>query len=364
MGALVPYGQYQIAVGGATYPARLRKEESVNLPEVLKAVEQHSVSQLMIPQMRKKTDIFAAYAKSVDRLDSEYVQFQKMLVEVVKANIAKGTDASGSRQVVERFENWLGKTRYHAPPALRADVAIKEPQEIVTQLNEGIRRAVSDQVEKVHQMLDGLVDVEQVGLNLFLDPHTCQFSFFSDSYDLEDKYRTLDTKREDNGRFHKETKTVETTTTRTTTHVRHQHDLVDVQPWSLKDAFIPIRLREVAKALPSSYEPFARVLTGKQIFEGLYEEVFTKTTKTVGDQAREWTDPPPRPAPRERTVYRYDPAIVLGQYVLGGWGPEEEQIDRQVEKELKKRSGSNYTLATLKHFKDEWLKQNRNFRFA
>lgn len=336
MTQLVPYKKYEISLDGELYPSNRRKEEAARLPIPLEAAKVAAIQRLTLARPsngffkgsdKVKSEICERYARNEQTLRANFDGFKSMLLEISRANIARGGDVATAQDVVGRFSQWLEKFQFSPPAGLRADVAVLPNDQMVEKLNEGVPAVVQGVYSIYRRWLDAMVDAEQIGLVRFVDRKTCEFHFFCDSYERKDAFEELSRKETHVGRNHRIEASGVNTTTKTKRHVRHQHDLVGVDVCSLDSArFIPHRLQALKAAIPEMIRPFVQVVTGKQIFEGLYEEVFREITRDNQTRVTEWQDPPPVTI----TVYRNDPAIILGQYVLGAWGDEEEQFDKRV----------------------------------
>ena len=264
--------------------------------------------------------MYAAFGERVKRFNETFDQTKKFITSIIKSNMT-GNDKQAIDQKALPFDQHMKRLVFSAPPGLTAEVAIRPPEQQLAILNDSISLNVGALTYFLTRSLDELVRVHQVGLIEWFSDKVARFHFYLNSF--ESSATILNRQHSQNGRTH--TETWEKETTKTERQQRHQHDLVDAKDLPLQ-TYVPYRVEKLVREIPSLFKDFFRVVKGNQIFEHVVEDV--QTTVERHGESQTWTEPEPQPP---RSVWQYDPALVIGNYVVAGWGEEEESMSRQVE---------------------------------
>lgn len=105
---------------------------------------------------------------------------------------------------------------------------------------------------------------------------------------------------------------------------RHEHTVINVIHTSIGNSQVvmPLAVTEMLKAVPEWLYPFVKVVDGEIVRERIIERDL---------RVEEWEV---ATSVRDEPLYGPDPAVLIGSYVLVGWGP------REIEAELKRREST------------------------
>lgn len=190
---------------------------------------------------------------------------------------------------------------------------------------------------------------QQTGVIEWFSDDVCRFNFFRNVL-IERKVsqRTSSETSSDkvtNGTVHTRKTTVEHDWERTHRHVRHTHDVVEAQKlaflgrWSkVEETRKPFWVEDLIDDIPEYLRAVAHIVTGQQIYEQIVEEdLKTEEWTEVETSTSSWFEESPEAraariareaAERQRlragmSLYRWDPAVVVGHYVLAGWSEKD-----------------------------------------
>lgn len=223
--------------------------------------------------------------------------------------------------LIETWNQKLPTFAFERPPLLTLDLHSKPDFVVRAALLNGIRGCIHTLVKKLVLSLDCLTELEVVGLIHWLQPDACQYHFFRHVLkvapgDVRESAREEVTDR-GSVRERKRVTRVERDFVQTRSIARHVHDLVCCRNYALAgatDVPMPDRVRHLIRKIPPYLGRFLRVVTGKEVRRLIIErDILTETT----------TDTEESVTVREEHLYRPDPALVLGHYVLAGWDEDE-----------------------------------------
>ncbi len=300
------------------------------LPEVFRKIPETLLGTLPLraaigPGTFSKERLFDLFNESVVALEKRYQESAKLLLMVVACNIeVRGKWMSDKRlfgAMKAKFEEWkdkLPRFEFERPPALSLELYKQPEMAIVASLGSALGDACHELVRKFADALDHLVDLEQVGLLEWISEDACRYHFFRNVLLSETtaSHTTVREEMKDAGTRRDRVTTTEREAEETHRHARHISELIGAKNYTLRAAEgvkKPGRVNALIEVIPEWLKPCMRVITGKQtqhvtIERDLRTEKTSETEVTVKTEA----------------VYRPDPAVACGLYVLAGWDDETE----------------------------------------
>lgn len=218
---------------------------------------------------------------------------------------------------------------------LSAELISRPLETLRSKLTAALREAVDDFAHQLFASFEKLVDEKCLGLIEWVGPNVCRYHFFKEVViqEMEGPERTAGPYRSA-GRVGDRTRRYARTVTQTTRgrHVhrtaRHEHHVMQAFWTSIRNSRVvmPLAVRQLVKAVPDWLYDFVRVVDGILVRELVIErdlgEEGIKSTQQYTDYV--FVDEP---------VVDWEPAVVVGPFVLTGWGPREIEIElkRQAE---------------------------------
>jgi uncharacterized protein (UPF0218 family) len=278
-----------------------------------------------LPKSGTKSELFRWYADGITKLGDMRVGFNYLCASVA---VAGG------------FKDPYRMLDFKRPPAGTAELAALPPAEIARLMDEALKTSVVKFVFEMVQTLDDMVNKQHAGI---ID-WTCADAYRYHYFIFNDNVTVLDarTKRDErvDGFKHTVTTTIHTDKERYVSLTRHVHDLIDAKSVTLGDYVgrAPERVIPVFRATdPTWLKPFCRVVDGQQIRDLRIEREISREKWTdIETNVTTWEETPP--VIREEPHFRYDPAIVIGHYVLVGWNGDE--VTRQHSNATKNVTGA------------------------
>ncbi len=224
-----------------------------------------------------RSTLFRTYAESQQALATMAEQADRFLGRVVQTNMQVSAQHFFTPPVPKAF---------HAELAVQSRAAVKKA------LGDALAEAAELFARHLIGALQELVRQNQVGLIEWFSPTVCRFSYFTATFSDQLVRREVDGGQ------------VIEVMERTHRHLRHVHDVIDARLYPLPAEQVqqPSHVRRLIAEMPAFLRPFARVVAGN--------EIAVSTTET--NRATELVT-------RVQPVFRVDPALVLGPFVLIGW---------------------------------------------
>ena len=288
----------------------------------LSTVQQDMASRAPVPAVRTM-DRNSLIHTSMDfdkQMETASNQAKQMALAVAKANVLERNAAS------DFMFDYFGKVLkgYERPqvPAIRAQDVAQGLPALQQHVGNSLVSAWHQFVGHVGGILNQFVTDGQVGVINWYGDDACSYHFFENKYVRSNKHETVYRTHVVHGLRHREETTVRETMKIWNHTNRHEHDLVDAHAFPLDDCpvRVPQRLLPVLRSIPPVLRPYAKIVAGNQIYQGVFPSIGLVAKEDKDEvQVREWVDPPPVQA----QVWRPDPAIVLGHFVLGAWDDSE-----------------------------------------
>ncbi len=296
----------------------------------------HELSPLSSPA---RETVATAYINSLKTLNEFYNEIRTVICEACRANLEFRTDENATH--VEARDKILGgKLEEMMTQAFAAWVPVKNsltaslmsnsPDAFIGQLDASLSEEVDRFSRQLLELLERMVDLELFGLVEWLPKQCCRYHFFRRVVIQGPEVRTQSIKDsyandtdESSGR--RVIGNRRTTSTRTVQHeirfARHQHELINAVRTSIGNSTVimPPPIVKLVDSIPSWLYPFVEVIDGQ-----IVRELIIERDVSVED----WTQVDVRDEP----IIDIDPGIVIGPFVLSGWGSMEirkEQERRQ-----------------------------------
>lgn len=204
---------------------------------------------------------------------------------------------------------------------LEAELVTQPIANLHAALGTALRESLARFVEELFRFLEHLVDQHLVGLVEWPGPNACRYHFFKEVIIQESgpaKIDALDT-------FHGKQVTRDGRTTdmhrqlRITEkgshhhrHARHEHHVMDAFYTTIRNSrvVVPLNVQALIDNIPCWLYPFVRVIDGQIIRERIIEQDYRQE---AWQQVRLADEP----------VFGCEPAVIIGPFVLAGWGPRE-----------------------------------------
>lgn len=284
--------------------------------------------------------VATAYINSLKTLNQFYHDIRTVICEACRANLEFRADENATHveardkilsdkleeMMTQAFVAWLP-----AKNALTASLLSNSPATFIGQLEASLSEEVDRFSKQFVELLEHMVDLELFGLVEWLPKQCCRYHFFRRVVIQEPEVRTQsinetfvnDSEGSSGQRIIGNRRT---TSTRTVRHEirfgRHQHELINAVRTSIRNSTVimPPPIVRLVDSVPIWLYPFVEVIDGQIVRELIIERDIS---------VEDWTQVDVRDEP----IIDIDPAIVIGPYVLSGWGSMEirkEQERRQV----------------------------------
>lgn len=299
------------------------------------------------PEGPDRQALVEAYVESLSRLERCQADVRALVRAACEANLEfrqeagethapardKALETQLSEMLKEAGDSWLPVRN-----VLRAELVSKPLAELRQRLDDSLAAGVHDFTARFLELLARLVDRELFGLVEWHPNHCCSYHFFKRVVIQENEgaSRQVTTAYRDDVPDSAALRTV--VGKRTTKEVRgkgrhthrlarHEHGVMKAVRTSMADSRVvmPPPVGRLVKTVPDWLAPFVQVIDG-QIFR---ERIIERDTKVAT-----WEDVEVRDEP----ILGWEPAVIIGPYVLTGWGPREverEQTRRRMLRETR-----------------------------
>jgi hypothetical protein len=284
--------------------------------------------------------IIDAYIQSLNQLERFRRDVDQLIRAACQANLefrqalgetnVVGRDAALSGQLSEMLNEAAGPW-FPTRNIVDARLASRPLSEVRQRLETALTKAVSDFGRQLFELMARLVDRELFGLVEWLPNNCCAYHFFkrvviqendgaSSRVVGERRFGQVNERDRETGRQIIGRRTVEETRGQGR-HIhrfaRHQHDVIQAIHTSIGNSQVvmPPQVERLCEAVPEWLYPFVQVIDGTIVRERIIERDV---------RVDQWADRTQRDEP----IIGYEPGVILGSYVLTGWGPREVQAEQ------------------------------------
>ncbi len=204
-------------------------------------------------------------------------------------------------------------------PALTADLMAQPLSVVHPEVNAWVREACHTIAGQLLLSMHVLVELETVGVIEWPGETTCKLHFFRHLV-TQDRIRTQTTRQvtedgDSDNQIVRVTELRQTMGRNLYSIERHEHHVMNAEVREVDRTQFPIpqTYQEFIHAIPPWIKQYVRILEGDLILERVTQrDLREETWETTAVQ---------------RTAYEIEPAILLGHYVITGWGQQE--VDRE-----------------------------------
>lgn len=299
--------------------------------------------EIPFPQNADRETVVGAYVNSLKQLQGFRNDIENLVFEVCRANLefrqgAGETHAEARDSILnakldemtdQAFSGWMP-----AKNIVSADLLSHSPDVYVTQLDASLTNEAVIFSRQLFEMLQRMVDLELFGLVEWLPKQCCRYHFFrrvviqgaaEQTDTITETMTSVEAAVRARGFGRRVIGNRRTTSTHSVKHeirfARHQHELINAVRTSIRNSTVimPPQIVRLVESIPEWLYSFVEVIDGY-----IVRELIIERDVSVED----WTQVDVRDEP----ILDLDPGIVIGPYVLSGWGSGEirkEQERRQ-----------------------------------
>lgn len=311
-------------------PVKERAKPGISVPDTLASLAdmlrpQFQLLQLVAKNVNDKQVVYDAYGHDLELLRQTLASLDATVDAAIGASV---TFASGGGDEKRRNarKKQLVQIAHDACEEISVDHAFglnyldasQDGVSLSLHLQQRLEESLAQGLQRLGLRLKALVDNQCIGLVTWSDFDVCCYHFFVQ----EERETTLSAQvRQEEGIA--EVRTVETRKfRRVQMRIRRVHHLVNARLHNLDDyrGLVPFRVREFLNTVPADVRHLLQVVDGQMTQQ---EEVATVVGEETGVEQK------------VIGVYKKDPAITIGDFVLVGWGPEE--VDAELAEKRKQR---------------------------
>jgi len=302
--------------------------------------------------------VVSAYVNSLKQLAVYRNDVETLVLEAWRANLefrqGAGETHEEAREAVVNGK--LEESMAHAflgwkpvKNIVTADL-LSQPHEAYTaELNSSVSDEVTNFSRQLFELMQRMVDLELFGLVEWLPKQCCRYHFFrrvviQGPAELHEAVtETLPEDEDPDVDRHLGRRVIghrRTTSTQSIKHeirfARHQHELINAVRTSIRNSTVvmPPQIVRLIGSIPEWLYPFVEVIDGQIVRELIIERDIS---------IEDWTQVDVRDEP----IIDVDPGIVIGPFVLSGWGSveigKEQERRRAVQRKASEAANSRLT---------------------
>ena len=351
-----------VRLAGRTYPASVRnlnrmtpvidvpgdnKHASGITNLVSDLWERLPFAEVSIDDFTQPKDLIRSYSESLTMLHSFCADVVGLVEAICEANIEirqpeQQNETAAQTAFREKVAELVrGTTMPIKPPRniMYAHLAEESLVQLHQRLTVALHSAVNDFVSQFFEGLSLMVDESLLGLVEWTGNNSCKYHFFRFVVLQEFKQQetTAELMRDNSTDIYGTAwaRRIKTTKTWEDTHrlARHEHHALDTYVTTIANSTVvmPPNVQRLVDTIPDWLRSITRVVDGTLIRELVVEQ----------DVRREqWNEVTSRDEP----VYDLEPAVIINQFVLTGWGPREInlELNRRQQMEPQKQASSNW----------------------
>jgi hypothetical protein len=321
------------------------RAENEALPGLLtKTIRSQLPWSTLSPGETDRQKIIEAYIGSLERINQCRQDADNLVHAACEANLefrhAAESPTSDERQSVlkEKLDELLAKAAHHWLPVrniLDAKLVSQPITSLRQQLDATLSQACDDFVKNFFELLARLVDASLFGLAEWQPNHCVDYHFFKQVVIDEETARethyegnSIDSA---NSSIHGRTRSVIDSITGIRQHrlARHEHSVMNAVQTSIGNSrvLMPPEVERLVKSVPDWLYPFVSIIDGDLFRERIIEQ----DTKREDWQRSVHV--------RDEPIYGCEPGVIIGPYVLTGWGPREIQREQHRRAVAEQRGG-------------------------
>ena len=325
---------------------RIRELQVQAIDEALPGRLAQSISQqlawrkIQIAATPDRETVVGAYVNSLKQLSVYRIDVERLVFEACRANLEF---RQGTSEIHTEAKDAILKSKLDQMMA-QAFVAWTPPKNIVNadllshpldyylpQLGTSLSNEVANFSQQMFDMLKHTVDLELFGLVEWMPKQCCRYHFFrrvviqgaaETNQASTDTFTDANDGSFDTDRGRRVVGNRRTTATQSVKHeirfARHQHELINAVRTSIRNSTVimPPQIVRLVQSIPEWLYPYVEVIDGQ-----IVRELIVERDLAVED----WT----KVNVRDEPIIDVDPGIVIGPYVLSGWGSVEIRKERE-----------------------------------
>lgn len=284
-------------------------------------------------------DLIRAYNSSLNRIHLIQDDLRPFIRSICAANVEWRSEDNAQvpyaqQDAIESTINEMAARVTHllGPSAsvLTAEVTTWPIETVRKRFTESIRKELQHFCRSVESSLKEMAELQLIGIVEWVGPGACKYHFFTEVL-CHDGTVTVDSgpmsrepwERRSNFLFryyNERTKTALISKRR----ARHEHHVIRAFHTSVANTSVTKlpRHKQLLDAIPDWLSEFVRVIDGSLVRERVIEQEYCR---------KSWSEVEVTKLPLEfdLPIFTIDPAIVIDQYALSGWGIREIQQEQQ-----------------------------------
>lgn len=328
----VPTDRVELELDGQTFgiDGPPKAVSSVEVPETLASLADILRTESRLLKLHcnadlTKNQVLEAYGHDVKLLDERMKDLDACVLQAVRCLIVVGGDRQldpakreeRARQVWEQQVHQLSVSKplqheLRLPFTLAGEDAVT----ILGELQQQFQRSLASALHRLAAQLKSLVDHDFIGLVSWAGMDACCYHYFVVEHrEYLDGTRIDTTKADLGGGITEVRKTRHTDVTRVQYRARHTHHLVNAKLQNIGQYHhkMPSRIEQFLQSLPPRVRHLFRIVDGQETLNEV-------TARKIGERTDVESE--------TIAVYRYDPAVTLGDFALVGWDEQEVQTER------------------------------------
>jgi hypothetical protein len=306
--------------------------------------------ELQSAETADRETIVSAYIDSLKQLGKCRSDVETLVFEACRANLefrqgARETHTEARDAILNNKLNEMMAQAFSAWKSagniVTAELLSQPAEYYRQQLEASLSEEVTNFSLQLFELLKHMVDLELFGLVEWLPKQCCRYHFFrrvviqGTAERTENVTETMtddwlaDFDRVPGGRVVGDRRT---TSTHRVKHeirfARHQHELINAVRTSIRNSTVimPPQIVRLVESIPEWLYPFGEVIDGHIVRELIIERDIA---------VEDWTKVDVRDEPiieydvRDDPIFAVDPGIVIGPYVLSGWGSVEIRKEQE-----------------------------------
>jgi hypothetical protein len=291
-----------------------------------------------------KGPIVESYSASLQQLQRFHEDVWNLTRAICEANVEFRTlsgpaHEDAKRQAMERaLDEMLQRARPAVAPHVKNVVTAEliaehTPEQLLIRLREALNEAVTDFAKSFESTLETLVDRQLCGLIEWTGSQTCRYHFFRrlvlQSHHGQTSSRGAVQRDRRSPTGWSQTVTETDHGQHVIRRARHEHHVMHAFHTAIGNSkvVVPDWARRLLNSIPQWLRPFTRIVDGDLVRERIFEQDLKKET-WQSTRVRHESAPA-----QDQPVFGWEPAIIIGGFVLTGWGPREVAAARHQQAE-------------------------------
>lgn len=344
----IPSDKVEVEWDGVTFGAETTteppSETTVGIPESLGSLADilRSESKLLTLHENEnliKPRVLEAYGHDIDLLGNRMQELDECVRQAIRCSIVFAGDRqlteeqreAEAKKIWEELQPQLPPVEYQHVLKLPYTLAAQDPAAILRELKQQFQQIMAQALRRLALHMKRLVDTQRVGLVSWAGEDACCYHYFCQEHRETVLREQTETEDRPTSPGFGERRTVKKREVKKELYsTRHVHHLVDAKLHNLDEYTHPMpqRVHQFLDSVPPRVRHLFQIVDGQMTMEEVVARQVKETTEVETETI---------------AVYRYDPAVTLGDYVLVGWdskevAAEQEQQRKERQERIEKRA--------------------------